>query len=75
MYQKVNETHPFVQGVPECMLIVITEKSKNTFNNVRAKNSKQGLAMFGPSWQHVPCGQLKILLPPDVFEHPLNSLQ
>lgn len=30
IYQKVNETHPFVQGVQECMLVVITEKSKNT---------------------------------------------
>lgn len=24
MYQKVKETHPFVHGVQECMLVVIT---------------------------------------------------
>lgn len=51
MYQKVNETHPFVQGVQEYMLVI--SKIKEDLYGMRTETSKQSLAIFGCSWQHV----------------------
>lgn len=50
MYPKVSETHPFVQGVQKCMLVI--RKSKEHLR-MRAESSKQSLSIFGHSWQHV----------------------
>lgn len=51
MYQKVNETHSFVQGIQEYMLVII--KIKEDLQGMRTESSKQSLAIFGSGWQHV----------------------
>lgn len=51
MYQKVNETRPFVQGVQEYMLVI--SKIKEDLYGMRTESNKQSLAIFSRSWQHV----------------------
>lgn len=48
MYQKVNETHPFLQGVQEYMLVI--SKIKEDLYGMRTESSKQSLAIFGRGW-------------------------
>lgn len=73
MYPKVSETHPFVQGVQKCMLVI--RKSKEHLR-MRAESSKQSLSFhIWPQLATCSVDSSIFSSSADVCEHPGNHLQ